>query len=61
MTTADIIVLVLAAAIAVSLILTAATPYVLKEPISDERSKLLSAVVTAIVAIISLYIGAHFN
>ena len=57
----DIVVLLLTGAITVALVATALLPYVTKQPPSDERAKTIGALVAAIIAIISLYIGAKLS
>ena len=53
----DWVVFMLAAAMSLGVLITTVQPYFLKEAPSDERSKSLSAVSTAILAIISVYVG----
>ena len=53
----DWIVLILALAIASGILVTVISPFVLGEPITEARSKILSTIITAIVAVVSVYVG----
>lgn len=53
----DIIVLLITVAIAISVVIAAITPLILKTPMSEERSKILAGTAGALISIISMYIG----
>lgn len=55
----DVVVIILAASIGLGLIVTTIAPMVLRQPLTEERSKLLSALVVAIIAIISAYVASQ--
>ena len=55
----DIVVLVLACAISTAMVLTAVVPMVLGEPISDARTRFITGLVSAMVGVIAVYVGAR--
>ena len=57
----DTLVGLIVVVLGVGLIMAAATPYFLGVPISDKRSEIIGAVVTAMVSIVSMYVGARIR
>lgn len=54
----DYVALILASAVAIALLVTTIAPVILKAPISDERTKSIATATSAIIAVISVYVGA---
>ena len=57
----DVIVLILAVMVGISLFATVIIPVMLGEPISDTRAKILSSIAGSVVAVISVYVGARIR
>ena len=57
----DWIVLLLAVCIGFGLVLSAISPLVLGQPISEERSKIIGGAVVAVISVISVYVGARMR
>ncbi len=57
----DVIVAVLAAAITFVLMFSIVEPLITHLPISDDKTELMSELLTAVIAMIALYIGANIK